>query len=464
MKLLLPLRLLLVLSLWSIVSAQQQQQQAAAASFSQEQSDQLTQLEQAIVQSADPQATLLEVAQANNMDPQQLVTMLEQNHAQGGGGGAMQQQQPRQVQAWPQQVMKLMTAMGVIVSQIASKNPRAFSLVILTLVCLGYMGIMAPRNGLVISTSNGMMSKGHTAWWSPPTTYVDRFLESRQLAKKVPSIQKLDWTGQTVEITNDGMQWHKKLGGRKAKLASAATAQATIYLDDIIPEELREDDDDDDGIEKEEDDMEALREEVSDILYQQAATNVLTGRRFTEFTDDAQLRVQTKSKSGLLVLPHAGDWGRYGLQSLQVAHQSEDDTSVRIHYSTLKGGIFDGQIQWSVAQTPAGNVIVQVQLWIPKKGRPLKKALAMTLVSSLLSSMVRSIETDANQRLARQHQGKRFSLKAKDRAIERRQVRFEKEQQMEDMAEDRRRKWQRGNPDAGRYRPSGDRMRSPKNC
>mmetsp|Transcript_25617 Transcript_25617/g.42622 ORF Transcript_25617/g.42622 Transcript_25617/m.42622 type:complete len:271 (-) Transcript_25617:36-848(-) len=246
MKLLLPLRLLLVLSLWSIVSAQQQQQQAAAASFSQEQSDQLTQLEQAIVQSADPQATLLEVAQANNMDPQQLVTMLEQNHAQGGGGGAMQQQQPRQVQAWPQQVMKLMTAMGVIVSQIASKNPRAFSLVILTLVCLGYMGIMAPRNGLVISTSNGMMSKGHTAWWSPPTTYVDRFLESRQLAKKVPSIQKLDWTGQTVEITNDGMQWHKKLGGRKAKLASAATAQATIYLDDIIPEELREDDDDDD--------------------------------------------------------------------------------------------------------------------------------------------------------------------------------------------------------------------------
>jgi hypothetical protein len=32
------------------------------------------------------------------------------------------------------------------------------------------------------------------------------------------------------------------------------------------------------------------------------------------------------------------------------------------------------------------------------------------------------------------------------------------------MAEDRRRRWQRGNPDAGRWRPSGDRMKSPNNC
>jgi hypothetical protein len=32
------------------------------------------------------------------------------------------------------------------------------------------------------------------------------------------------------------------------------------------------------------------------------------------------------------------------------------------------------------------------------------------------------------------------------------------------MAKDRRRKWQRQNPDAGRYRPSGDRMKSPNNC
>ena len=38
------------------------------------------------------------------------------------------------------------------------------------------------------------------------------------------------------------------------------------------------------------------------------------------------------------------------------------------------------------------------------------------------------------------------------------------ERKMEEMAEDRRRRWQRSNPDAGRYRPSGDRMRSPNNC
>jgi hypothetical protein len=32
------------------------------------------------------------------------------------------------------------------------------------------------------------------------------------------------------------------------------------------------------------------------------------------------------------------------------------------------------------------------------------------------------------------------------------------------MAADRRRRWQRQNPNSGHYRPSGDRMRSPNNA
>jgi hypothetical protein len=425
--------------------------------MSQAQRDQLTELEQAIMQSPDPQSTLMQVAQNNQMDPQELVNMLERNRADrqqaGGGGGGS-----RQVKAWPQQVMKIMTAMGVVLSQAAAKNPRAFSVLALSLLCLFYIGIMAPRNGLVISSSPGLLSKGHTTWWSPPTKYVDRFLDSRQFGKKVTSIKEKRLDLGDIEITEDGVEWHTKLG-RKAKLTSAATAQATIYLEDFIPEELLE--------EKEEEEIEAIRDEVADVLYQQAAANVLTSRRFTEFTE-SKLRFQSsndsRQRSGVLVLPKSGDWGRYGVQSLKVAQQSEGETYVQIKYSTLKGGVFDGQVHLLVEQTKAGDVVVQVHALIPKKGRKLKKGLATTLVSSMTSSIVRSIQTEANQRLARQLQGKRFSQKAKSRATERRHFRHEKEKQLEEMAEDRRRKWQRGNPDAGRYRPSGDRMKSPNNC
>ena len=425
--------------------------------LSQAQRDQLTQLEQAIIQSPDPQATLQQVAQANNIDPQELVNMLERNRsdmAQSGGG-----MPARQVHAWPQQVLKVLTAMGVVVSQLAAKNPKAFSVLAVSLLCFFYIGLMAPRNGVIVSSSAGLFSKGHTTWWVPPPKYVDRFLASRQFARKVPSIKEKRLDLGDVDVSDeDGVQWHSKLG-RKAMLSSAALAQVTINLDDFIPEGLLED--------KEDDEVEAIRDEVAHILYEEAAANVLASRRFSEFTDN-KVRFQSSSedrkRSAALVFPKSGDWGRYGLQPLKVAQQSEGETYTQIKYSTLKGGVFDGQVHFVVEQTKAGNVMIQVKALIPKKGRKLKKKLATTLVSSLSSSIARSIQTEANQRLARQLQGKRFSEKAKSRASERRHFRFEKEKQLEDMAEDRRRRWQRSNPDAGRYRPSGDRMKSPHNC
>ena len=430
------------------------EQDSGPLPLSQAQRDQLTQLEQAIGKSSDPQATLMKVAEANNMDPQDLVNMLERNRSdrvQAGGGA-------RQMQAWPQQLVKVLTAIGVVISQLAAKNPKAFSFLAVSLLCFIYIGLNAPRNGVIMSRNSGLFSKGHTTWWLPPTKYVDRVMESQKFINKVSSIQEKALDLGEIEVgSDDGIQWYSNLG-RKAILSSAAVAQVTILLDDFIPESLLED--------QEDDGVSAIRNEVANILYEEAAVNVLANRRLSEFTDN-NLRFQSstddRQRYGVLILPKSGDWGRYGLQPFKVAHQSQGEAFSQLKYTTLKGGVFDGQLHFIVEQTKDGNVMVQVRVLVPKKGRKLNKKLATALVSSLSSSVTRSIRTEANQRLTRQLQGKRFSEKAKSRAEERRHFRHEKEKQLEDMAEDRRRRWQRGNPDAGRYRPSGSRLKSPYN-
>jgi hypothetical protein len=82
----------------------------------------------------------------------------------------------------------------------------------------------------------------------------------------------------------------------------------------------------------------------------------------------------------------------------------------------------------------------------------------------MTQSIARSVMTQTKQTLVRKSQGKRYRGNSEKRAVERRHIRTENERKQEEMALDRRRKWQRQNPDAGHYRPSGNRMRSPNNC
>jgi hypothetical protein len=91
----------------------------------------------------------------------------------------------------------------------------------------------------------------------------------------------------------------------------------------------------------------------------------------------------------------------------------------------------------------------------------MNKAVAKKVVSDLVESLGTSTSQRTRQHLARRSIGKRFKLASSQRASERRKSRFDREKKIEDMSEERRRKWQRGNPDAGRWRPTGDRMRSP---
>jgi uncharacterized protein (UPF0548 family) len=105
-----------------------------------------------------------------------------------------------------------------------------------------------------------------------------------------------------------------------------------------------------------------------------AAAEILSSRRLTEFVDPPKsLRLQSSQEkrqgSAILVVQKLGDWGRYGLQPLQVAHYQEGDVVASLTYSTLKGGHFDGQIDIRVERTKKDTLVIQVRLGVPKKGR-----------------------------------------------------------------------------------------------
>ena len=187
--------------------------------------------------------------------------------------------------------------------------------------------------------------------------------------------------------------------------------------------------------------------------------------------------------TAILVVKELGDWGRYGLLPLQVTHESEsitEDSSRRVElvFSTLKGAHFDGQIHVSVI-APSHNeeedddddddsseLKVVVRLLVPAQrgAKAPRLAVATDLCAGLSRSIAASLRTRTQQSAARAAQNTRYTGAARRRARERRHTRTLKEREMEEMAADRRRRWQRGNPNAGAYRPSGERMRSPNNA
>jgi hypothetical protein len=224
--------------------------------------------------------------------------------------------------------------------------------------------------------------------------------------------------------------------------------------------------------------------------------------------------------SGILVVPGLGDFGFVGLVFWKVTGEQDfiaggggdngDSTtattastrfaSSSLTLSTVEGlSAFDGQIHIMVRQIfddgddDEGNddegedvdedeidnksysktlvgVEFQVHLVIPKKsatGGKCKKISQRTgqkITNQIASSLRQSSIQSTRQILVRRQQGRRFQQSGSKRATDRRNTRFERERLLEEMAEDRRRKWQRRNPDAGRYRPSGHRQRSPNNC
>ena len=413
------------------------------------QRQELLRLEDAIRSSPDPQATLLKVAEANQMDPNDLVNLLNRNRqdmSQGGGGNA-----PRRSNVWQSLVQ-----VGIMGGQWMIKHPKVATGVGVTLLAGLYTSYTIPRTGLVLSTrKSALWSKGATTLFYPPMEYLERALAqqvaSRDLSPVVPP--KLY---QKVEVPDDEdnestePQWTSV--PKKSPIRRAITLAATLDVPELRGHKF-----------------ESIDEEVVLESGWEQGVTVLQQQALTEFCTEGFLRFVTDDPDGLLVVRGLGDWGGYGLVPLRKVSPEEldaEDSMVTLTLNTVQGAHWDGQIHIQLNLEDDSKVMtVRVTLLTPKGGSAPSKGVAKRIVQALHESLVTSIRTRTRQALARQSQSARFQTAAREKAATRRNTRASKERAIEEMTAERRRRWQRGaGRNSGSYRPSGERMRSPNNA
>jgi hypothetical protein len=437
---------------------------------------QLLQLHQAISQADDPNGMLEQVASQNQMSAAELAKMLEKNYRD-------LQQDPSLLQpkTLPRAIFKVLASLGVMVSQVAKKHPRSFGLSVLTVFLICYTMFVIPRTGLQIASSKGLLSKGPTTMFAPPDRYVKKLIQRKTMIED--SGKPISLSVQTVkhqwddlltplQDEDDGVQIH--ILPRKHELRQAITAQYTLSPDPLL-EEFSLGGETKHEITKE-------RDAIVDMLVSNAG-KLLEERNLIEFStrgaksDDGVPLIRNVASSldrdsysediGVLVVPGLGNLGRHGLMFYKVTNEVYLDGSASLTLTTLKNaGFFDGQIHIQVERLPDhdGMLLVQVSLAVPKEGHRISKRMGQLIVSEIAQSLVQSSARRTKQILARKSQNRRYKESGKRRANERRQTRNDRERLLEEMAEDRRRRWQRSNPNAGSYRPSNRRQMSPNNC
>lgn len=392
-------------------------------------------------------------------------------------------------------------------------HPRSAAWMALVVLSMAYVLISAPRNGIVISAGgNGIFrSMGFTTVLSPPTEYVSRYILSDafdQLETSVPrsskkgtySSSKWQDVFSAKDGEKDGVHVIPLNKQQKKKVSMAILARKTVPFEVLLPseEELellheREKNVKEHRQVSDEELMQMVEEKAwEDCVHLafQSAESIVAARRFAEFIhapasssfDSSNSRIKfiargDKKEKAALVVKSMGVWKRYGIQPLKIAAEEMTQDSSSVVYYTLQGGHFDGQLKVSVEKdkefmeeedddddenddktTTATHprITVTVSLWIPKGGRKIPTPLASQMVSMLAESITTSIMTAAKQTLSRKLQSTIYRDKAKSRAIQKRHVAFETMQKMEEMAADRRRRWQRNNRGSGgTYRPSG---------
>eukprot|EP00815_Leptocylindrus_aporus_P002428 CAMPEP_0116067126 /NCGR_PEP_ID=MMETSP0322-20121206/10815_1 /TAXON_ID=163516 /ORGANISM="Leptocylindrus danicus var. apora, Strain B651" /LENGTH=492 /DNA_ID=CAMNT_0003553857 /DNA_START=192 /DNA_END=1670 /DNA_ORIENTATION=- len=443
--------------------------------LSKKQRMELAQLDQAISNSPDPEATLRQVASSNGMDPQELGQMLMRNRqdlemgAAGGGGGVN-----------GNRVGFIMKVLGALFAKGATscrKNPRAFAIMFMVSFVTLYAIYSAPRNGLMVSQRSFM--------FEPPRKFVGNYLTSGVSSR----VSKKDTTGCSrrlahvvAEMPENCITWEKK-SGIKNLLSLSVTARKRLSLDSLLENYNNEDDEDTSLAEAEED-------YVTELAHQCAIT-ILDSRRFSEYSP-ANVRFQGPSQSSLQEVARRKSRGGsngvgsesaaiimkklgifpWGLQPLKLSYEEENGIkSKAIAYQTMKHGHFDGELRLSVErlfddmiddekddddQINEDGVVLSVSLVVPKKGKKLNRKKAEKIVDSFVSSMSSSIISETKKTLARQRQSKSYREKITGFASSRRAIRNENEQKLEAMAADRKRRWKRKG--AGRYRPSGRRI------
>ncbi|KAL9183734.1 hypothetical protein ACHAXT_004590 [Thalassiosira profunda] len=469
-----------------------------------QQRKQLLELEAAIVNSQDPQATLSHVAQQNQLSPEDLVGMLDRNRrdlqesgqleglvgevnaamqAGGGGGG-------RSVAgSLPRRILSLIASIFMALFRTASvqvsRNPKQSTLLGLIMACGILAAHNAPRNGIVISSgASPSFFRGHTTLLEPPVDYLQQ--------SAVTSWEKGDWVSslpKPVEAKSKGSKSKKKpaqvIGGvgmtRSLGVDTSNAEEGEVTVDTYR--------DKDSGYqlvstaqtlvtlgEYDGEGTEEQQEEAIDCMLE-SITAIFEERKFSEFVPNAhslKLRSflvasgdeeESVTEGAVMAMKLLGDFGRYGVQPLCLSYEmdgedEDESTNHCVAFHTLKGGHFDGELRFLAQETESG-VALSVTLAIPKGGRSPPVRLAESMVSALAHSMAQSIQMRTKQTLARRSQSKAYRVRASGRASKKRHLRYEQEKAQEEMAVERKRKWKRNNPDAGSYRPSGHRLRSP---
>lgn len=441
--------------------------------LSQNQRNQLLQLDQQITQSPDPQATLIKVAESNGMSPQELGDLLMRNRRDmqmaDGGGGA-----PSALDSLPRRMFRLMGSIVLLGAKSANAHPRSATMISIALFSILYVMYSAPRNGVLIP------SKGITTLLPPPTEYLSNYLlsdkfdalkESKSKLKKSVLFSVFD--EDAVDDFDDKGKAVPKLSKKeKKKISTAVVAKKIVPFEVLLPTEeelelLHEQEKGKDVDICDEDLMEMIEnkawQDAVDLAFN-SAESILTARRFSEFVGSSStpltfLSRGNKKDKALLALKSMGSFNRYGLQPLRVASEEKLEDSLSVLYYTLQGGHFDGELKVTIEKgvdEDDETITVTVTLLFPKGGKSIHTKLASNMCSMMANSITTSALTTARQNLSRKLQSSIYRGKAKSRATEKRHLAFENIQKMEEMAADRRRRWQRTNPGAGGgYRPSG---------
>jgi hypothetical protein len=445
--------------------------------LSSQQRQQLTELERVIRQSPDPQATLRQVAASNDMDPQDLANILQRNRSDLTGGGGGGRGGPLSARNNP--VTQLLGAVTVLLQ----RHPRlSTGIISIVLIVLYLRYIEIPRTGVCLSTSrSSYWSRGPTTLLSPPNAFVQRLLrqvEDNETTSTTGDGQKVLLYRSLLEvvpITSSSIlepgevQSIKK---RRKLWKRAFVTEQAISLHRRRRHHTKNE-------EEEEEEVEEDEQDVDEIMLDQASRLLTDPRTLVEWIPGVRIMTSTGSSSSVasndknhnddddsvdanqkqkitLVYPGFGDFRRYALLSFVVTEQPSDQ---RLILSTAKGSYFDGQLIIDIIATPDHHHRVRVSM-IVIKGRALPK----TFLADMASSIAKSLQARTRQVLARRSQSERYRTSSQAYVAQRRAQRDVKAREMEEMNADRRRRWQRTNPNAGQYRPSGERMRSPNNA
>lgn len=244
------------------------------------QRQQLTQLDQTIQKSPNPQETLNHIAKQNQMDPTELMNMLQRNRNDMSPSGMQQQSSSSQFSTIPLMIVsfiyKIIRFIPILIIQYYKLYPKLCSISIILIILSIYTTRQIPYSGIMISNQNNQMliSKGPTTLFIPSNTFIHEYYTSSFLYnhrinhiwnnnknKDIKKKKNKDNYNEDIlslfqqlqlnnDNSSDGMMWHSTSSSSKSNnndnqkinIDLALTSQGTIYANDFL---LWDDDDDD---------------------------------------------------------------------------------------------------------------------------------------------------------------------------------------------------------------------------